>query len=251
MLSCMKLVWCSFFLAFCFSESLLASSNVDKWTLIGTGYKPGTDQVLFYEYSEFELDSLGFIIQRRVEYRLPDGSLKSVKVVDYDAEPAWTPSFTYEDYQLNSTVGVLHDGNDAKLFRRLDDSLQEQGIELIYENTVIDAGFDAYIQFVWPRLLNNEVVAFDVLSPLKFSRYAFELKMKEPSENLCFIEMSLDWWPISLFIDPVQLTYDCATKKLLRYQGLTNLRDSDNNQYRADIHYQWLKEYPPFRLPRN
>lgn len=230
------------------AEPVLDASN-QTWQMVGTGYKPGTDEVLFYEYQRFLLDSEGFIVGRYIEYRLPDHSLKSVKELDYalDRSP-WLPSFRYKDQEVGYEVGVDISNQQSRLYRYSERTSLEESYQALNINTIVDAGFDAYVQHVWPRLLKGEVVEFEFLAPLKLDRYAFELSFMAEENGICHLEMSLDWWLVELLIDPVQLHYDCQTRRILRYQGLTNLRDKNHKQYKADIHYQWLGEFPPFRF---
>ncbi len=237
------------------SGSLMAganSSSVEKrlsdWQIIGTGYKPGTQEVIFYEYHRFILDEAGYIQKRYVEYRLPDQSLKSVKEIDYSTGPAWRPSFTYDDKEVGYQVGVTVENGEGLLYRASEATGYESARLSIQTNTVIDAGFDAYIQHVWPRLEKQESVPFEFFAPLKLSRYSFAIQLTSQRQGVCQIEMSLKWWLVDWFLAPVSLEYDCSTRRLLRYQGITNLRDTNHDQYSADIHYQWQGDYPPFHL---
>lgn len=218
------------------------------WHIVGTGYRPGTQEVLFYEYHRLSFDEQGSIQTRHVEYRLPDHTLKSVKTIDYSSGNSWTPSFSYEDLQAGYRVGVEVDAGFGRLYRESKGEAYEETRLSISELTVIDAGFDAFIQKVWPRLTQKEDVLFSIFAPLKLDQYDFSIRMVQRVENQCHLEMSLDWWPVELFISPVQLEYDCDTQRLLRYQGITNLRDNNLDQYTADIHYQWFSDYLPFRV---
>lgn len=216
--------------------------------MIGTGYKPGTQEVLFYEYHNFILDDDGYIVNRYVEYHLPDHTLKSVKRLDYSKAAPWTPSFTYDDQEVGYQVGVEVTATSARLYRYSEKTSLEEITLPLSTNTVVDAGFDAFIQQAWAKLEQDQEVSFEVFAPLKLDSYQFSLKMNNQSEGTCYLQMALDWWPVDLFISPVKLEYDCATRRILRYQGITNLRDRNHDQYTADIHYQWMGEYPPFRF---
>ncbi|GAA3909766.1 hypothetical protein [Litoribacillus peritrichatus] len=229
------------------------------WVMAGVGYQPGTREVLFYEYHRFDLDDEGYVKQRYVEYRHPDGELKSVKQIEYRPGTPWTPKFHYRDLELDYQVGVdvtrndvtSNRGNQQRLglmYSKVAQEAKEQASARLMPNTVIDAGFDAYIQKVWPKLTEGDTVSFEFLAPLKLTQYDFSLKKVSENKDICELEMSLDWWPIDLLIDPVKLSYQCSSKQLMRYQGLTNLRDEKGDQYTADIHYQWFKAYPPFRF---
>lgn len=218
------------------------------WQMMGTGYKPGTQEVLFYEYHKYFLDPEGYIIGRYVEYHLPDQSLKSVKTLDYSKSPPWTPSFEYDDYEVGYQVGVDVSSSSARLYRYSEETSLEEARLPMTSLTVVDAGFDAFIQHVWTKLEQQQEVGFEVFAPLKLDSYQFSLKLVDQVDGMCHFQMALDWWPVDLFISPVKLEYDCATRRLLRYQGITNLRDRNYDQYEADIHYQWMSEYPPFRF---
>jgi hypothetical protein len=252
LLSWMPLYFSSYVLAQQGSNIQGQSDSMPDWQMMGVGYKPGSTEIRFYEYHKFLLDSEGYITGRYVEYRNPDHSLKSVKHIRYSNQAPWTPNLAYDDYELEYQVGVDVKGKRSRLYRFSEATSMEESFETIASNTVVDAGFDAYIQHIWPRLEQGETVEFEFLAPLKLTRYPFSLKKVDSStsssDDLCQIEMELNWWPISLFFNPVQLEYECQTKRLMRYQGLTNLRGRDNKQYQADIRYQWRADFPPFRF---
>jgi hypothetical protein len=61
-----------------------------------------------------------------------------------------------------------------------------------------------------------------------------------PTE-LC-LEVKLDSWLLGMLAPPIELAYDRNERKLLRYRGISNIRDSSGKSQSVEIHYRYRDE---------
>lgn len=122
-------------------------------------------------------------------------------------------------------------------------------------NTVIDAGFDEFVRRHWDDLLKGEKKPFQFAVPSRFGFVEFKIERifpdRDPQTDPYYqrqtvsLSMTLASRWLAWLLDPITLTYDRSTKRLLRYKGLSNIRDtregSDKN-YDVDIRYVYPKD---------
>ena len=47
---------------------------------------------------------------------------------------------------------------------------------------------------------------------------------------------------LGMLVDPFELTYDRGSRRLLRFTGVSNLKDEAGQSQQVDIHYQYPEE---------
>lgn len=158
-----------------------------------------------------------------VEYRYPEGKLFARKHINY-SESQQSPSLRIEDLRAGETV----------LIDRAFD-----------EEVVVDAGFDHYVRLRWTELADGEGVNFPFLvagrdKPLKM------LARKDddgscPARRLC-LEITLDNWLLAAIVSPIELEYDEASRRLLQFKGISNIRDDEGKSQDVRIIYRYADE---------
>jgi hypothetical protein len=199
-----------------FSTSAVADSQV-----FGIAYDRESGQLLYREYHQCRSDSL----ECSVDYRDPSGDLIARKELDYTASLT-RPVLVMNDYRSGLELNIEQD--DRK-------------------GLVVDAGFDHFVRGKWADLISGDVVRFPFLvagfdEPLKM-RAGLDKTISCPAQELC-LEIALDSWVMRFLADPIGLVYSRDDRKLLRYQGLSNIRGEQNESLFVDIHYQYEDPVP-------
>ena len=115
------------------------------------------------------------------------------------------------------------------------------------ERAVVDAGFDLLVLKYWDKLLNDQKVEFDFLALTRASFYRFALKKEMIKESEVIFSLRPSSFLLGLIVDPIRLTYDVNSKRLMRFEGITNIEKVLNgmptgNNYIARIEYQYEKD---------
>jgi hypothetical protein len=159
-------------------------------------------------------------IECSVDYRDDSGDLMVRKELNY-RDSRYGPALRIQDYRTQTTLIV--------------ESAKRKGV-------VVDAGFDNFVRSKWSSLSAGERVKFPFLvvgfdEPLNMMA---KLDNSRPCtlQNLC-LEIALDSWLLGLLAKPIGLDYSKEEQKLLRYQGISNIRTADGEALYVDIHYQY------------
>lgn len=189
----------------------------EDWPLqaVGRAFDERGETLLYSEYHYCKSQ-----LACKIDYRKPDGEVIAHKVLDYSYGP-YSPALIMTDY-LSGTQQKVGFGD--------------------YRDIVIDAGFDNFVRSRWVELAAGDpvefpfqVVGFD--SPLAMKAYRID-GGSCPRETLC-LEVGLDSWLLGLLVDPIALSYAVDSRRLLRFRGISNLRDDSGETFQVDIRYEY------------
>ena len=184
--------------------------------IVGRAMDVRSGEVLYLE--EYDCVEDGSLC--RVDYRDSGGSLIASKEVDYSRSLV-APALTFEDFRSNASIEVA----------------PMDGPEL-----VVDAGFDNYVRERWDELTTGESVRFSFLVAGRDKPLPMRAEETgECAEGEVCLEVGLDAWLIGSLVPPIRLTYERETRRLLRFEGVSNLRDDEGRSRRVDIRYSYAE----------
>lgn len=168
----------------------------------------------------------GELLDRLVVYRCVDGTPFARKRVDYRGASA-APAFQFEDVRNGYREGVLRAGREASVFVDRPDA-EPRRAPLPGGNLVADAGFDQWVRREWPRLTAGERVPMAFLVPSRLTSYEFRVYEVEGSgldvgdarRFRLRLGGLLGW-----FAPHIDVVYAEQDRRLVRFEGLSNLRD--------------------------
>ena len=200
---------------------------------------PGGGALLYRE--EHLLRSLdGRPLERLVLYRCPSGPAFARKRVDYSVSPS-APAFALEDARSGYREGLRRQAAGAELYFRPRAGLAEQHTALAVAPEVADAGFDEFVRAHWNALAAGESLPLRFAVPARLS--AMEFRVRRAGEDVVAGQAALRFRlrldGLLGFIAPhIDVAYDARSHRLLRFEGLSNLRDPKNEgqwQVRIDF----------------
>lgn len=184
--------------------------------------------------------------ERLVIYRCPDGRAFGRKTVAYDAVMPAAPAFAMLDARLDYREGARRD--DEGLLTWSEFGAKDAPVGERVEQTpdlAIDAGFDAYVRKHWNVLQAGEKLSVDFLVPSRGRAYAFHIiKLREDS---------IDDAPASVFrlrlggllgwlVSDIDVSYRNSDQRLMRFEGLTNIRIDAEDLVAARIDFPVAEE---------
>mgnify|MGYP001209399635 CR=1 FL=1 len=220
-----------------------AESAVDAYmSYEGTAVDRENGDVLYRE-SHFVALQGEKVRERLVLYRCADGTPFARKRVAEVLDTPWLPEFDMTDARLDYREGVSKEGQALKIFVDKPDEEPEQ--ELVADapaDLVGDAGFDRFVQDQWDKLVAGETVHFHFLVPSRLDYMGFKVKQ--------IAELSIEQRPVRVFrlalggllgliVSGIDVSYDAESRTLLRFEGLSNVRDAEGENYVARI------DFPP------
>ena len=222
----------------CATQNVLAQAETSAvpHSYAGNAYALDDHRLLFREVHYLNASAKD---QRVAIYQCPDGSVFARKHVRAGGD-AQAPDFELDDARLGYREGVRQGNNGREVFMRRGSDQPENVQPLPREkDSVIDAGFDAFVQRHWQELQKGESVSIPFLVPSRMRFYEFKVKrISEPSigHGEMLIRLAMDSW-YSFALPHIDVSYDIATRQLLRFEGLLNIRGADGKNLTARVEF--------------
>lgn len=234
--------------ATCFAQSDLNDAKagsmdkaVETLNYVGYAYDLKNPKKLLYR-EEHKLQMLNSKpCSRTVKYFSADDELIATKENQYYQNAA-APSFHLQDLRSNYREQA-HYNNDGSLELSVQEGaaakIQSKRINDLPEDLIVDAGFDEFVRRHWLELETGKSLSFSFASAARLDLIDFRLQQKNIDKDNLVLSMRLNSRLIAWLLDPIELTYNRQTKRLMRYRGLSNIQDDEGNTYSTDIRYHF------------
>lgn len=179
----------------------------------------------------------GRLAERVVLYTCSDGSAFARKTVAY-VDPL-APDFLLEDTANGMREGVRSEPGGRIVFFRLHASELEKSAPVPQvSGLVADAGFDEFVQSHWQQLVGDAVLQMPFLVPSRLEDFGFQVqhlrseRVGDTPSEVFRLRLSGFWgW----FLRGIDVYYSSADHVLIRYDGLSDLRDAAGDPFRTEI----------------
>ncbi len=199
-----------------------------------------TGEPVYREYHTEILEGDTRVGMRSV-YRNPEGNVLARREVDFRKNP-FVPDFTLIDERDGYTEGAEVRGDSVRLsLRKNRDSEMSSTTLLIPPPAVVDAGFNNYVQARWESIAQGEKQYFNFGAPFAQDYYGFrvykEAEIVRDGRRMMVVHLDIDNFIIRLFLDPIVLTYDMTARRLVSYEGISNINNDEGKSYFVRITY--------------
>lgn len=177
----------------------------------------------------------GRLAERVVLYTCADGSAFARKRVSY--VDGFAPDFELIDSRSGLREGMRSTATGRVVFYRDNGNEPERSRALAHGmDFIADAGFDEFVRAHWNELMAGQKIRVDFLVPSRLESFSFQLKhvRTEDSQSAEMFRLVLSgiWgW----FLPGIDVYYGRSKHDLIRYDGLSNLRDATNGNYKVHI----------------
>ena len=193
----------------------------------GLAHDPDSGVLLYREQHLLDHEQ-GELRRRLVVYRCADGTAFARKQVDY-GDSALAPAFEFVDARLGYREGLRRGAGTGELWVRAGAAARERSAPVAAgEALVADAGFDEFIRRRWQPLLAGKPVPLQFAVPSRLDAYDFTVRRRgagevagEPAEFFRLRLGGLLGW----LAPHIDVAYGRESRRLLRFEGLSNLRD--------------------------
>lgn len=195
-------------------------------------------EFLYGEHHVLRQDA-GRIRDRVVLYLCADGAPFARKTAHY--VNATAPDFVLEDSSNGVREGVRSEGPSRTVFFRAGLNAAEKSATLtLGANSVIDAGFDEFVRQNWQPLMAGQTLSFYFLVPSRLSGMDFQLRRLDRGHDGSSIEkFRLEGAGLLKWVAPsIDVSYSADDRELVRYEGLSGLRDQRGENLRAIITFR-------------
>lgn len=228
--------------AVCASVSAAHESRFARYEGVASDLRG--DGLLYAEehWLRFEQDEL---VERQVLYRCPSGNAFARKRVDYRDDPL-APSFRLDDARFGYREGLSREQETPESFvRRSSQSAEQRSPVPEAERLVADSGFDRFVRKHWDALGRGEAVPLEFLVPSRGSSYDFRVELLEKRAvggvDARVLRLALGG-PLGWFAPSIDVAYAEADRRLLRFEGVSNIRLTPQRNALVRIEFPQLPE---------
>ncbi len=213
---------------------------------LGVAYADGGDRVSYREEHWVYEDKDGQT--RLVLYRCPSGAPFARKWVRERGRPVM-PDFDFVDARNGYREGAHRQADGLEVYVQKGADAPRRATTLaLPEDGVIDAGFDAYVRNHWARLGQRSDLHMAFMVPSRLSYMDLRLDVTQDGsldgQPVRRLRMSLAGL-LGLVTPTIELTYAMGDHRLLRFQGISNIRDDAGRNQRVRIEFSPSDERSP------
>jgi hypothetical protein len=189
-----------------------------------------------YVHNAQQADELRIVLYRCS----PNGAAFARKELSYGAARE-EPQFSYTEARSGYLEGLRRTTVGLQVFQRAN-ARAPQRQAAVPSNIVIvsDAGFDEFVRKHWSDLEAGTAVKFPFLVPSRLDYLTFKISkhgegvIEGSAVSVIRLNLSgiLGW-----FLPYIEVSYRKSDRLLMRYKGLTNVRDTDGDNYTAQIDF--------------
>jgi hypothetical protein len=219
---------------------LAMSAYADDYSFTGYARSLDTGELLYVE-SHAVIDGGSPRETRVVLYRCAvDSAPFARKQLEYFTQRT-SPAFTFEDARSGFAEGFERNARSLTVFERAGSRapLRREAISPT-RTLVVDAGFDEFVREQWESLERGAASKVPFLVPSLLESVTFRVrKVAEVTidgETASVIRLSLAG-ALGWFLPDIDVSYRKRDRRLMRYRGLTNIRDAGGELLKAQIDF--------------
>lgn len=176
----------------------------------------------------------------RVSYLDKAGKEFASKVITFSPSKM-QPAYELKDARDGYTEGIRREGNATIFFAR------RKGSDPIKERTLVtpapavfDGGFDYFVRENFDEICSGKNKSFYFAVPIELDYFRFRVARQE-TRDACRINLELDNIILRQFVKPIRLWYDTASRRLKRYEGISNINGADGKSLRVRVVFTYTK----------
>jgi hypothetical protein len=217
-----------------------ASARADDHAFTGYARSLETGELLYIE-SHAVTDAGGANEKRVVLYRCPaDSSPFARKLIDYGTART-APAFHFDDARSGFAEGLKRDSRGLTVYSRAGANAPVRSDSVrAAADLVADAGFDEFVRDRWESLESGAVSKVPFVVPGLQESVRFQVRKVGEThfqgDPASVIRLSLAG-PMGWFLPDIDVSYRQRDRRLMRYRGTTNIRDSAGELLKAQIDF--------------
>lgn len=215
----------------------------------GYAFDAGSGRYLYTEVHRQRYSANGRWLGGTMDYFAPDGRELAHKTLDFSKSP-FIPLYRLEDLNPRYDEGISKITADkVYLFKQTadDESPRRRTVERS-PDLAADSGFDNYLVDHFDELMGRKTLEFTLAVPGKLDSYRFQARriadttfQGKPAVRFKIELASLLSW----FVDPIVVTYDPHSRRLLEYRGVSNVLDPKTGEVFKSVKILYTDKPPP------
>ncbi|MBI3381162.1 MAG: hypothetical protein HY019_04065 [Aquabacterium sp.] len=211
---------------------ILLCAQAEAARVIGYVRDTATQRYLYTEVHEQNLAPDGAVQTGVTTYFDAQGREIARKTLDYRSNRT-VPIYRMDIPAVRYAEGISSNSPQALVFKRDGDKEERKALPLDDGLVAADAGFNQLLQDQLDTIRKGETVKFGLIVAGHTNRYGFRAKkvdeQRVDGQTVLRVLVEPDSL-LRLVVPAIALSYDLKTRRLLSYQGVSNIIDPDTSK---------------------
>jgi hypothetical protein len=151
------------------------------------------------------------------------------------------PAFAFEDARSGFSEGLTRNARGLEVFNRAGANAKRRSETIQRGGTLVaDAGFDEFVRESWLSLEKGSSIELPFLVPSRLTSVNFKVRKVSDAiiggEAASVFRLSVAG-PLGWFLSDIDVSYRQRDRRLMRYRGITNVRDAAGEMIEAQIDF--------------
>lgn len=192
----------------------------------------------YREFHDFST-SRGEPLESLTIYRDPNGREIARMQADYRASRT-SPQYRMVDHRFDSEESAVQDGLTVHMMVRHGERVRRKSVtRSAAKDMVIGPGFNELIRARWDDLVAGATIRCDFALPARLQVVPFRIRRdpRHDTPSTFAFTVDIDNALLRLVAPSLRVAYERSTKRLARYEGLSNVVTDDDRSQEVVIHF--------------
>ena len=227
----------------CWVYLLLFLATTHSWADIVRykGVAKKGDRTVYIEQHTVEYGKARNLLRATTEYFSPTGQLIAELKSDFTTSLT-VPAHVVKDMRTEEVQGLRRDGNQVVLYFKEKGKAEES--RLLSSDDEKDRilvgcqGLNYYLLGNLSSFDPRRTLPLRFLIPGKLEYYDFDMKQVGGAQGeVVEFEIKVKNWFLKLFAPTLRVKYDRNQKRIVWYEGISNIKDDEGNNQKVTINY--------------
>jgi len=217
--------------------AILQTAQAELQKSVGDVYAVTSGELVYREFHTFSKPPEPEFMQ--TQYKAIDGRVIAERRVNFVNGLAG--DYVFKQADLNIENEVIRGQNSIEYRGTNGDKTSTKSFSpKNLKTAVVNAGMFNAVERAWPKLIAGETVKIDLVVPERGRTFTMNLRQVSLEKSKMAKHMSIDGKVVfnltianrllRLIVGPVELGYDTKSKRLVFYQGPSNIRRADGKK---------------------
>ncbi len=225
----------------CFGFTVNNDTKISSY--IGHAYDLKSNKPIYDEFHDEEWVG-GKHVSTTTLYKDPKGTLMGSRKLTFSSGQE-SPGYRLDVKRHGYYEGATPGSNGVRIFHFDCEAKKEVSKTLnVPAPYVIDGGFNYFIKRKWDAVVAGKIVSFNFVVPARLDYYKFRVRkvsnLTEGGKAAMLVVLEPDNFVLRSIIDPIKITYDLASHRIIKYEGISNIPGSGDRNLEAKLLYPKL-----------
>ncbi|MES2629493.1 MAG: hypothetical protein V4616_11045 [Bacteroidota bacterium] len=227
----------------CISLCLCFTTDTKTSSYVGYGYDLKSNRPIYNEYHEEEWVD-GKHVTTTTVYKNEKGVVMASRKLKF-SQGSETPGYRLDVKKTGYYEGAEIIKSGVRVYAFDEEAKKESSKMLeVPSPFVIDGGFNYFIKKRWESIVAGKTVSFYFVVPARLDYYHFRARkvsnLKEKGHNAMLVILEPDNFVLRSIVQPIKVTYDLASKRILKYEGISNIPGPEDRNFDIRLVYPEL-----------